>query len=99
VQEVKMASPLKKALDPEGEYDPVVATENDFKWELTCGDCGKTSTGTVWDLQEEEWSWSFKFNHELREIVSSEATCGSCNGRVDQAQKNLEEGIDDAEDC
>jgi hypothetical protein len=91
MQQVKMASPLRKALDLDGDYDPVVAAENEFQWELTCKDCGKSTTGTVWDLQEEEWSWSFTFNHELMEIASSEAICGVCNGCVDQAQKTLEE--------
>ena len=78
-----------------GEYDVVVAQENQAKYFLECDDCGLTAQGTMFDLEEADWSWQLSINNETLQIVESKATCPKCNGeKTSQETSSLEKAAE-----
>jgi len=80
---VELGSPIQDYM-LNGEYDPMVASENKCKYILECDNCGHTAKGTEEDLHDLEWEWSYKFNSETMHIKESEATCPKCNGQAEE---------------
>lgn len=76
---VSIVSP-KEDLMFDGEYDPMVAEENDAKYFVKCDECGMKAKGTTFDLQEAGWSWEMTLDTKEVFVKESEATCPKCNG-------------------
>jgi len=87
---VQLASPKEKYMF-EGEYDPMVASENGAKFLLRCDGCKNNSTGTSMDLQEAGWTWGLSLDSERIVITDSEATCPKCNGVAKDEELTLHE--------
>ena len=76
---VSIISP-KEDLIFQGEYDPMVAEENNARYFVKCDECGMKAKGTTFDLQEVGWSWQMTIDCEEIFVTESEATCPKCNG-------------------
>lgn len=72
----------------EGEYDAMVASENNAKFRLTCAECGDRVSGTIWELDDEGWKWSFHMDTKTLEMSKTEAYCESC--QEDKQEKEID---------
>lgn len=74
---VELRSPKKKVMNLDGEYDPMIAEENETLWWVKCEECGKEEQNTTFDLSD-RWAFEFSMNTQTIEITDSKATCYEC---------------------
>ena len=91
---VSIASP-KEDLIFDGEYDPMVAEENEARYFLQCDECGMKAKGTTLDLHEAGWSWEMTVDAEEVFVKESEASCPKCNGAQSEEDQSLHEKASD----
>lgn len=94
---VRLASRKRKYIDLDGEYDPVVATENEAEFLLKCEECGKTAEGTSFELADLNWEWEISIDTKAVEIKDSEAICANCNEDAEVPSQKEEEELSPAE--
>ena len=90
---VELRSPKKKVMNLDGEYDPMIAAENETTWWVKCENCGKTEQGTNMELSE-NWRYEFTIDPQTIEITNSEAECYECVGK--EAETPAERAMHDS---